>query len=210
MARTLDAKCRTCRRVGTKLFLKGDRCFTPKCAIVKRNYPPGLQGAKKARPRLTTFGLQLREKQKCRQHYRISETQMHNYFLKAIRKTGDTGVLMHQSLETRLDNIVYRLGWARSRDEARQTVAHGLIEVNAKRVKIPSFTSKIGDVITFKKRIEELKRTPDLLKNLEQQKLPSFLTNEKGKFQGKVVGPPQGDDLQAPFDMKLIVEYYSR
>ncbi len=211
MARTLDAKCRVCRRAGTKLFLKGERCFTPKCAIVRRNYPPGVQGAKKSRPRLTTFGHQLREKQKARQLYRISETQMENYFAEAISKKGDTGVLMQQILEERLDNVIYRLGWARSRDEARQIVSHGWVRVNSKKVSIPSYHVKVGETISLKPASEQSIRITELIPALEkQQNLPSWLTAEKGKFQGKVVGLPQGDDLLSQFDMKLIVEFYSR
>ncbi|MBI4272279.1 30S ribosomal protein S4 [Candidatus Uhrbacteria bacterium] len=210
MARTLDAKCRICRRAGTKLFLRGERCFTPKCAIVRRNYPPGVQGAKKARPRLTTFGIQLRDKQKCRQLYRISETQMENYFSKALSQKGDTGVLMQQLLEERLDNTVYRLGWARSRDEARQIVGHGFIRVNNKKVSIPSYQVKVGDSISLTQGSEQNKHFTDLIPALEQQKLPSWLTASKGVFEGKIVGVPQGDDLLSPFDMKLIVEFYSR
>ncbi len=211
MARTAEAKCRVCRRAGTKLFLRGERCFTPKCAIVRRNYPPGVQGAKKARPRLTTFGLQLREKQKCRQLYRISETQMENYFAKAISKKGDTGVLMQQLLERRLDNLVYRLGWSRSRDEGRQTVGHGFIRVNNKKVSIPSYEVKVGDVISLKTDTEKNTHfVQDISPQLEGQKLPSWLISEKGTFVGKVVGLPQGDDLLSQFDMKLIVEFYSR
>lgn len=211
MARALDAKCRICRRAGTKLFLKGERCFTPKCAIVRRNYPPGVQGAKKARPRLTTFGIQLREKQRARQVYRISETQMENYFAKAIKKKGDTGILMQQFLEERLDNAVYRLGWARSRDEARQIVSHGYIRINEKKVSIPSYQVKVGEVVSLRPASEQNKHFTDvIMPRLEQQTLPSWLVAEKGRFQGKVVGIPQGDDLISPFDMKLIVEYYSR
>lgn len=211
MARTLDAKCRMCRRAGTKLFLKGERCFTPKCAIVKRNYPPGVQGAKRARPRLTSYATQLKEKQKCHHHYRISEKQMSNYFAKAVRKQGDTGLFMHQMLEQRLDNAVYRLGLARSRDEARQDVGHGFILVNGKKVSIPSYQTKVGDRITLKKGAELSKRFQDLpqMQEKEQERLPSWLIRES-QFEGKIVGIPQGDDLAAPFDMKLIVEFYSR
>ncbi|MBI4250577.1 30S ribosomal protein S4 [Candidatus Uhrbacteria bacterium] len=211
MARTLDAKCRMCRRAGTKLFLKGERCFTPKCAIVKRNYPPGVQGAKRARPRLTSYAIQLKEKQKCHHHYRISEKQMSNYFTKAVRKQGDTGLFMQQMLEQRLDNAVYRLGLARSRDEARQTVGHGFILVNGRKVSIPSYQAKVGDRITLKKGAETSKRFQELpqLQDKESEKLPSWLIRES-QFEGKVVGLPQGDDLAAPFDMKIIVEFYSR
>ena len=203
-------KCRLCRRVGIKLFLKGDRCYTPKCAIVKRNYPPGVQGGKKARPRLSPYGLQLREKQKARWLYRLSEKQFQNYFLKASRTKGNTGDEMIQLLETRLDNVIFRLGWARSRDEARQFVSHGFFRINDKRVNIPSYHLKVGEVLTGKPTIEKGKTFEYIIPTLQKVQLPRWLHGEKGKFEAKVVSVPVREDIGAVFDIKSIIEYYSK
>lgn len=203
-------KCRLCRRVGMKLFLKGDRCFTPKCAIVRRNYPPGAQGAKKARPRLTPYGLQLREKQKARWLYRLSEKQFQNYFLKASTTMGNTGELMIQLLETRLDNVIFRLGWARSRDEARQFISHGFFTINGKRVNIPSYHLKVGDVIMSKESSEKNVSFQNILPTLQKIQLPKWLYGEKGAFEAKIVSTPTRDDIGAVFDIKSIIEFYSK
>ena len=213
MAKELD-KCRLCRRAGVKLYLKGERCFTPKCAIVKRNYPPGAQGTKKGfRQRLTPYGVQMREKQKARFYYGISESQFRNYFEKASSKTGNTSELFLTLLEQRLDSIVYRLGLAWSRKDARQLVGHGLILVNGKKVTIPSYQVRVGDVISVKPSAAANKHFSEILPNLEKHTPPEWLTTEKsdGNVQGKVVSvPSKPGDLSAIFDMKPIIEFYSR
>ncbi len=203
-------KCRLCRRTGLKLFLKGERCFTVKCAIVRRNYPPGVQGAKKAKPRLSSYGLHLREKQKARILYRVSEKQFSNYFQKATRKVGNTGELMIQLLETRLDNAIFRLGWARSRDEARQFVGHGLFLVDGKKVTIPSFHVKVGQMISLKPSAVTKKTFLDIAPLLVKHQLPKWLHGEVGLFEAKVVSSPSMEDVGAVFDMKSIIEYYSK
>lgn len=211
MARNLDAKCRMCRRAGTKLYLKGDRCYTSKCAIVKRNYPPGVHGAKKGKSRLTTFGAQLREKQKARIYYGIAERQFRNYFDKATRATGDTGELMLTLLERRLDNVIYRLGWCYSRTEGRQLVSHGFFTINGKAVTIPSYQVSVGDKVELKGTGKSRKHFTDLLPGLEKHQLPSWLFAEKGNFQAKIVAlPGKVEDSVSIFDMKPIVEFYSR
>jgi len=210
MAKAIGPKCRMCRRAGTKLFLKGDRCFTTKCEIVKRNYPPGVQGAKVSKPRLTPFGIQLREKQKARIFYKISEKQLQGYYQKAGKKVGNTAEIMLQLLEMRLDNVVYRLGWARSHDEARQFVGHGFIQINGKKVTIPSYQVRVGEVLTLKPGAQDKKTFKTILPRLEKNTLPVWLYAEHGKFEAKIAAAPKAEDTQTVFDMKLIIEFYSR
>lgn len=203
-------KCRLCRRAGLKLFLKGERCFTPKCAIVRRNYPPGVAGAKKAKPRLSSYGLHLREKQKARFLYRVSEKQFSNYFQKATRKVGNTGELMIQLLETRFDNAIFRLGWARSRDEARQFVGHGFFLVDGKKVTISSYHVRVGQIISLKPNADTKKTFQDIVPLLAKHQLPKWLHDQKGAFEAKVVSSPSAEDVGAIFDVKSIIEYYSK
>lgn len=209
MARNLNAKCRLCRRAGVKLFLKGERCFTSKCAIVKRNYPPGAQGAK-GKPKVTGYGIQLREKQKAKQMYGISETQFSGYFAKASNKEGNTADLMLQMLEMRLDNVVYRLGWAPSRDHARQLVNHGHFMVDGKRVDIPSFQVRVGQVIAPMARSRDDKHFQELPATLEKAETPQWLVCDKAAIEGKVASVPTYDMMAPAFDMKSIIEFYSR
>lgn len=211
MAKNLE-QCRVCRRAGTKLYLKGERCFTPKCAIVKRNYAPGVQGAKRGgRVRLTPYGIQLREKQKAKFYYGLSEKQFRNYFEKAAAKVGDTSEYMLGLLETRLDSVIYRLGWVWSRKDARQLVSHGACLVNGRKVTIPSFHVRVGDVITVHPSKEKNKHFSSILPGLEKHTVPAWLHSEKGRFEAKVVGvPKRSQDTVAIFDMKPIIEFYSR
>lgn len=209
MGRNLKPKCKICRRVGEKLFLRGERCFTSKCILVKRNYPPGMHGVKKA-TRLTGYGMQLREKQKAKQIYGIVEKQFRNYFRKASKKKGDTSESLLQLLELRLDNIVYRLGFAKSRAQARQIVQHGHILVNNKKVNIPSFQVKPKDTIALREKSLKLAPFVDLPKILEKHELPSWLSLDSKKMEGRVLGMPTKEELKVPFDIKMIVEYYSR
>lgn len=210
MAKELDAKCRRCRRTGTKLFLKGERCFTSKCAIVKRNYPPGVHGAKQSKPRLTTYGIQLREKQKARIFYGLSERQFRNYFEKASKKIGDTGEILLYFLEMRLDNVIIRLCWATSRKHARQLVNHGHIRVDGKKVTIPSYQTRVGQQISINPASLDDPLFQQILPKLEKVQLPGWLSSEKKTFDGKVVGMPKLEDCATLFDMKLIIEFYSR
>ncbi|MDO8571813.1 MAG: 30S ribosomal protein S4 [bacterium] len=210
MAKELDAKCRMCRRAGVKLFLKGDRCYTPKCAVVRRNYPPGAQGAKKGKSRMTTYGIQLREKQKAKIFYGLSEKQFRNYFEKASRKVGDTGEIFLNALEMRLDNVVTRLGWTVSRKHARQLVSHGHIRIDGKKVNIPSYQLKVGQVLTISSKSLEDPFFQQMLPLLEKAQVPGWLLSEKNNFEGKVLEAPKSEDVGALFDMKLIIEFYSR
>lgn len=209
MSRILD-KCRLCRRVGTKLYLKGDRCYTPKCAIVKRNYPPGVSGTKKGKSRITPYGIQLREKQKARLYYGITEKQMGNYFEKAGRLQGNSGEILMQFLEMRLDNVVYRLGWASSHQRARQLISHGHITVNGKKVTIPSYRVKQGMSIGVKASSESRKVFQEVIPSLEKIQVPGWIHAEKKSFEGKVVGIPTLAEVNPLYDVRLITEYYSR
>ncbi len=209
MGRDLSPKCKQCRREGEKLFLKGERCSSPKCAMVKRNYPPGVHGVK--RPgRLTSYGQQLRAKQKAKRIYGLLETQFKNYFKKAMYKKGDTGETFLQLLELRLDNIVYRLGLARSRKQARQLVGHGHFLVNDKKVNIPSYQLKVNDVISIREKSRESADFTNLAKKLEKHKISDWLVLDMKELKGKVVSIPSLDEVKQTINIKLIVEYYSR
>src|SRR5512142_663123 len=167
MGRRLEAKCKQCRREGEKLYLKGDKCFTPKCPVTRRGYKPGQHGPT-SRTRPTPFGIQLREKQKAKNTYGLMETQFRNYFEKATRKLGNTGSFLVQMLEMRLDNVIYRLGFAKSRSLARQLAGHGHIRVNGKKVTIPSYQTRPGDVITLSGRIAKSKLFAEEAARLEK------------------------------------------
>lgn len=209
MARNLDPKCKQCRREGEKLFLKGERCFTPKCPIIKRNYPPGQHGLT-GRPRVSSYGLQLREKQKVKRMYRILEAQFLGYFERAAKTKGNTAELFLQSLETRLDNVVYRLGFAQSRDQARQFVNHGHIFVDGEKVSIPSYAMKPGQAVSIKPSSASLKHFEEVQKADGRQKLPSWLQVDQKELQGTMVHIPSEQELSQGLQMQLIVEYYSR
>jgi small subunit ribosomal protein S4 len=210
MGKKLGPQCKQCRREGKKLFLKGERCFTSKCAMVKRNYPPGAHGITKRKPRVTEYGLQLREKQKAKRIYGILERQFRNYYRKAIKKVGDTGEILFQFLEQRLDNVVYRLGFAKSRKLARQLVNHGHFLVNGKKVDIPSFELKLGDIVSIKESSLKLAPFKDLSEVLKKQETVAWLSLDPKTLEGKVLVKPTKEDLAEAFDVKLIVEYYSR
>jgi small subunit ribosomal protein S4 len=206
---TIDAKCKLCRRQGEKLFLRGERCSSIKCAIIRRNFPPGAHGQKRTR-RLTGYGIQLREKQKAKRLYGLMEKQFRNYFEKAKKVKGDTSENLVINLETRLDNVIYRLGFARSRAMARQMVNHGLFQVNGKKVNIPSFTVRPNDIITIKANKESKKIFENLKDKLQKFETPSWLLMDVSKLEGKILSTPAGDELKQIFDPKLIVEFYSR
>jgi len=198
-----------CRREGEKLVLRGERCFSPKCAIVRRNFKPGVHGPT-SRTRPTPYGIQLREKQKVKEIYGIMERQFQNYFTKAKRKVGNTSSFMVQMIEMRLDNVVYRLGFGRSRALARQVVSHGHIRVNGKRVTVASYEVKPGDLITFGDRARKSKLLASDLARIEKHTAPGWLNLDPKELTGKVLSRPEGEDLKQNFDATKIVEFYSR
>jgi small subunit ribosomal protein S4 len=209
MARYTGAVCRLCRRDGVKLFLKGSRCFSEKCAIDKRNFPPGQHGQARAK-KIVGYGLQLREKQKAKRIYFTLETQFRAYYEKASNKTGVTGELLLQQLERRLDNVAYRIGYAISRRQARQIVRHGHVSVNGKKVNIPSFQVKIGDVIEIReksKKLEILASSQQFAAGLGQ--VP-WIAIDREALTGKIVALPRREDIQLPVNEQLIVELYSK
>jgi small subunit ribosomal protein S4 len=206
MARYTGPVCKLCRREGVKLYLKGDRCYSDKCAIVRRAYAPGQHG--QGRKKLTNYGMQLREKQKARRIYGVLEGQFRKYYEVADRKKGITGESLLFLLETRLDNVVYRMGLAASRKEARQLVRHNHFTVNAEKVNIPSYHVSVGDVITVKDKSrssEKFKAIAEVATNV-----PKWLTIDKDKLEGQVVALPQREDIDIPVNETLIVELYSK
>ena len=208
MARYTGASCRQCRREGMKLFLKGDRCYTDKCAIVKRNYAPGQHG--QGRKKVSNYGLQLREKQKVKRIYGVLETQFRNMYERAEKMTGKTGENLLSLLERRLDNVVYRLGFGVSRPQARQLVTHGNIEVNGKKVDIASYLVKPGDVVAVR---EIRKDNPVIKENMEANSvrpLPEWLEVDREKMSGKVIRLANREDIDLPVEEHLIVELYSK
>ena len=206
MARYTGATCRLCRREGMKLFLKGDRCFTDKCAFVRRSYAPGQHGANKKK--ISGYGVQLREKQKAKRIYGVLESQFRSYYEKAEHMKGISGENLLKLLEMRLDNVVYRLGYGASRNEARQLVTHGHFLVNGKKVDIPSYSVKAGDVITVK----EKSRASELFKTFAEnpKSLPKWLSGDVATFTGKVEAIPAREDIDVPVNETLIVELYSK
>ena len=208
MARYKDEQCRICRREGQKLFLKGERCFSDKCSVSRRNYGPGQHGQKKAK--LSEYGTQLREKQKTKSFYGVGEKQFRKYFEMASNKKGITGDNLLQILESRLDNVVYRFGIGSSRAQARQIVNHGLIDVNGKKVDIASYLVKAGDVIT----IREIKQNKGIIKINEEansgRPVPTWLEKDANKLGGKVLRLATREDIDLPVQEHLIVELYSK
>jgi len=208
VARYLGSVCRLCRREGTKLFLKGTRCFTEKCAIERRSYAPGQHG--QDRPRLSEYQMQLREKQKLKRIYGLLERQFRQYFFKAGRKKGITGENLLQILEQRIDNVVYKLGFASSRAEARQFVNHGHFLVNGKHVNIPSYIIKLEDVVEVKPSSRSMTRIQASLSAVDSRGLPSWLELDKEQYRGRVKALPTKEDSALPVNEQLVVELYSR
>ena len=208
MARYTGADCRLCRREGIKLFLKGDRCYTDKCAVEKRPYPPGMAGKK--RPRDSEYRVQLREKQRAKRMYGLLEKQFRGYYTIASAQKGITGENLLRLLESRLDNVVYRLGFAKSRDEARQVVRHGHITVNDHRVDIPSYRVRPGEVIAVRTKSKELLVIKTALIASEKIEVPGWLEVDIEKLQGKVLSLPSREQIDAPVREQLIVELYSK
>ena len=211
MARYRDAKCRLCRREGMKLFLKGDRCFKDTCAIEKRNFAPGQHGKDRRPKALVGYGLQLREKQKVRRIYGVLERQFANYFGKAEKKKGITGETLLFTLERRLDNVVCRLGFATSRDQARQLVNHGNVLINGKKADIPSMAVSAGDVITLREKTRKVQQIQDSAATVGGRGgVPAWLQLDATNLKGTVVALPKREDVQMPIDEQLIVELYSK
>ena len=208
MARYTGADCRLCRREGIKLFLKGDRCYSDKCAVEKRPYPPGMAGKK--RPRDSEYRVQLREKQRCKRMYGLLEKQFRGYYTIASAQKGITGENLLRLLESRLDNVVYRLGFAKSRDEARQVVRHGHISVNDRRVNIPSYRVRPGDVVAVRTKSKDLLVIKTALISSEKIEVPGWLEVDIEKLQGKVLSLPTREQIDAPVREQLIVELYSK
>ena len=206
MARYREANCRLCRREGQKLFLKGERCYSEKCALEKRNFPPGQHG--QGRKKISEYGLQLREKQKAKRFYGVQETQFRNLFDKATRKSGKAGENLLIMLETRLDNVVFRLGFASSRKEARQLVVHGHFTVNGKKATIPSMAVKAGDVIAVK---EKSSNSPKF-KEIKDMTItvPAWMSVDVSKLEGQVLSIPTREQIDTPIAEHLIVELYSK
>ncbi|HEX7896236.1 MAG TPA: 30S ribosomal protein S4 [Planctomycetota bacterium] len=208
MARINGAKCRICRRLGTKLFLKGTRCDTPKCPIEKDNKPPGVHGAK--RIRLTEYGIHLREVQRAKKMYGIMQRQFRRYYDEAMRMPGNTGDVLIQMLERRLDNVVYRLRMGASRAQARQIILHGHIRVNGKKVSIPSYLVDAGDVIEGSKKEKSQKIIKESLLGKKDQQIPSWLKLAEEQATGTVVTRPTAQEIQVPLETQLVVEFMSR
>lgn len=208
MARYKGPVCRLCRREGVKLYLKGDRCYSPKCAIDKRGYAPGQHG--NMRKKVSEYGLQLREKQKARRIYGVLEKQFRGYYREAVRQKGVTGENLLRLLETRLDNIVYRMGFAVSRPQARQIVRYGHVEVNGRRVTIPSYQVKEKDIVTIKEASRSLDMFKEISEQGEAKVVPDWLSVNFDTLTGEVVTLPTREDIDVPIEEQLIVELYSK
>lgn len=208
MARYTGPSCRLCRRENTELFLKGERCYTDKCAIKRRNYPPGQHG--QGRSKTSDYGVQLREKQKVRRIYGILENQFRGYFERADRLRGVTGENLLFLLERRLDNMVYRLGFASSRIEARQLVRHGHFTLNGRKVTIPSIQVKTGDVVELREKSRKVASINESLEAVVRRGIPQWLELDKGAFKGSVKTLPVREDITMPIQEQLIVELYSK
>lgn len=209
MARYTEASCRLCRRENLKMFLKGDRCYSDKCAFERRSYAPGQHGQNKFR-KLSDYAVQLREKQKVKHVYGMLEGQFRNFFAKAERSKGVTGESLLMMLERRLDNTVYRLGFAGSRDQARQLVRHNHFLVNGKKVNIPSYQLSVEDVITLKEKSRKNEVIVDNLEGAARRGVPSWLLLDAPAFQGTVKALPNRDEITLPIQEQLIVELYSK
>lgn len=208
MARNVGPQCRQCRREGMKLFLKGDRCFTDKCAFERRAYAPGQHG--QGRRKLSEYGMQLREKQRAKQMYGILERQFRRYFEMADQMKGVTGDNLVLILERRLDNMVYRMGFARSRSQARQLVKHGHFLINGRRVNIPSYLVCQGDSVTVAEGSQKMAAITEAMESVERRGLAEWLLVEKGEFRAKLMAYPSREQLALPIQEQLIVELYSK
>lgn len=205
----INSKCKKCRRAGQKLFLKGERCYSQKCAMIRRPYAPGVHG-KSFRRRMSEYGQQLAEKQKVRYVYGISEHQFKRYFKEIVGQKGDKEYLFVKKLENRLDNVVFRFGWAQSRRLARQIVNHGHILVNKRKVDIPSYQVKKGDIIKIKEKSKKLALFQNIEAFLKKYEVPEWLSLDKQKIEGEIKDQPKIDNLRGVGEISMIIEYYSR
>jgi small subunit ribosomal protein S4 len=209
LANYTGSDCRICRRENVKLFLKGDRCYSDKCAFDRRSYPPGEHGERRGR-KTSDYGIQLREKQKIKRIYGLSEKQFHLFFERADRQKGITGTNLLVALERRLDNVVYRLGFASSRSQARQMVQHSHFLVNGKKVNIPSFEVKVGDSVEVRERSRKMQLIQDSMDAVVRRGVPQWLDLEKENLKGMVKNLPVREDLTMPMQEQLVVELYSK
>jgi len=209
MGRYIDASCRLCRRERQKLFLKGTKCYTEKCPVERRAYPPGQHGQSR-RQKISEYGVQLREKQKVRRIYGLMENQFRNYFEKALRQTGRTGEILVRMLESRLDNVVYRLGFAPSRKAGRQMISHGHVLVNNKAVNIPSYILRPGDVVQVREKSKKMDVIHASLKRMKDSMLPPWLSLDKAGLSGTYLNLPERADIPLAANEQLIVELYSK
>lgn len=209
MGRNLDSKCKQCRRIGEKLMLKGERCYSPKCAMVKRNYPPGFHGQGVKR-RKSDYAIQLNEKQKAKKQYNILEKQFRLTFEKAKKQSGNIGENLLRLLEMRFDNVVYRLGFSPSRNHARQIINHGHITINGKKVDIPSYIIKQGDIIKIKKTSVKNKLFKGIEEKVKKTEVPGWIHFDIKELNGKILHQPSIKDIHTNINTQMIVEYYSR
>lgn len=208
---TENTQCKRCRRAAEKLFLKGEKCNSAKCPMIKRNFVPGMHGPTQRVGKKTNYGKQLMEKQKTKRMYGLQEIQFRNYFEKALSKVGNTGELLFRFLESRLDNVVYRLGYAPSRRQARQMVGHGHIRVDGKKVNIPSYQVKVGEVISLSERALGKKGFAEIKNKLAKiENLPAYLSLDAAKVSGKMTSQPKLGDISVNVDWRTIVEFYSK
>lgn len=208
---TENSQCKKCRRAGEKLFLKGEKCNGAKCPMIKRNFVPGMHGPTQRVGKKTNYGKQLMEKQKAKRMYGLLEVQFRNYFDKALSKVGNTGELLFRFLESRLDNVVYRLGYAPSRRMARQMVGHGHIRVDGKKVNIPSYQVRVGEVIALSERAMGKKGFAEVKNKLAKvENLPAYLSLDAAKASGKMTSQPKLGDISVNVDWRTIVEFYSK
>ena len=203
-----ESVCKLCRRENTKLFLKGDRCYTDKCAFERRPYPPGQHG--QSRLKFSEYALQLREKQKAKRYYGIGERQFHRYFEHADRAKEVTGTALLKALESRLDNVVYLMGYGSSRREARQMVTHSHIMVNGKRVNVPGFLVKKGDTVEVKENSRQMNRVLAAIQGVAKRTVPAWLEVDHAQFKGVIKDAPTREEVTLPVEESIIVEYYSR
>jgi len=210
MARYIDPKCRVCRRAGDKLMLKGDRCFTSKCAFERRDVPPGYTGTSKRRAKKSDRGVQLQEKQKARFTYGLLERQFRKFFAEAERMPGVTGENLLILLERRLDNVIFRFGFASSRAQARQLVRHGHFLLNGRKTDVPSCLVKSGDTISWREASTKSEYYKTLVQEIEGRTIPGWLSLDKQKMSGQIANLPTSEDIEVKFNEKAIVEYYSR
>lgn len=208
MARYTGPVCRLCRREGQKLFLKGERCYTDKCSVARRTYAPGQHG--QGRKKVSEYGIQLRAKQHTRRYYGVLERQFRHYYELAEKRVGITGENLLRILESRLDNVVYRLGWASSRAEARQLVTHGHFKVNGHKVDIPSYQTRVGEVVSIKENSRSSEKFKMVLDKLSARPVPKWLERNNESFEGKILALPERDEIDLPVEETLIVELYSK